>query len=220
MDPFQRFLCEHEKALKRIASHTRREHSYEDVVNEAWLMADTLAARDGIAADFGDPAFQQRLLSHLYQHLVRYTELHVRRSVRLDHAPGDGSDPGASHPLLNRLTSDDGHDPLSLLLAAEARPAAPTQANERHSLAGTYLTLLNHLGNRMPRVARHLLISRSYAYRRFADARTITANQHALLLNPPASACALRPWRRERAERIPRQLEFDFDEGLVPRLAG
>lgn len=220
MDPFQRFLREHEKSLKRIASHTRREHTYDDVVNEAWLMADTLAAREGIVVDFGDIVFQQRLLSHLYQHLVRYTELNVRRAVRLDHSPGGDADPGAAHPLSNRLTSEDSDDPLSLLLAMEAGPGPPARANEQHSQASIYLTLLNHLDNRMSRVARHLLISPSYAYRRFAIARLITANQHALLFAPPASAAALRPWRRERAERIPRQLEFDFGEGLVFRSTG
>ncbi|MET4729225.1 hypothetical protein ABIE09_003038 [Lysobacter enzymogenes] len=216
MDEFDRFVAEHQKDLKRISSHTQREHSYQDVVNEAWLMADTLATRSSISIDFGDPAFRSLLLSHLYQHLVRYTDLNVRRAVRLDHAIGDDDAPGAAHPLFNALASDDGRDPLALLLAAEAMPAPVSLANERHSLASAYLTLLDHFRNRMRCVARHLLISVSYAYRRCADARLITAHQHALLLAPPASVSALRAWRRERAIRAPRQLEFDFEEKLLP----
>ncbi|WP_123646839.1 hypothetical protein [Lysobacter enzymogenes] len=216
MEEFDRFIAEHHKDLKRIASHTLGEHSYHDIVNEAWIMADTLATRLRLPVDFGSPEFRNLLLSHLYQHLVRYTEVNVRRAIRLDHACGDDDSPGASHPLLHSLASDDGHDPLSLLLAAEARPLPPSGANEQHSLASAYLTLLDHFGNRMRRVARHLLISLSYAYRRCAHAREITVRQHALLLAPAASASSLRAWRRERAARMPRQLEFDFEEKLLP----
>ncbi|MEI2431420.1 hypothetical protein RDV84_11675 [Lysobacter yananisis] len=216
MDEFDRFICEHHKDLRRIASHTLREHSYHDVVNEAWVMANTMATRLRLPIDFGDPEFRNLLLSHLYQHLVRYTDVNVRRAIRLDHACRDDDSSGAAHPLLNSLASDDGHDPLSLLLAVEAKPLPPSEANEQHSLASAYLTLLDHFGNRMRHVARHLLISLSYAYRRCAHARQVTARQHALLLAPPAPASSLRAWRRARAARMPRQLEFDFEEKLWP----
>lgn len=59
-----------------------------DVAQKAWLMAGPLAERRGLALDFLDPDFQYLLLRHLYQVLVRYTDLHVHYGVRLNHAIG------------------------------------------------------------------------------------------------------------------------------------
>ena len=196
------------------ARHTRGEYAYDDVVSEAWLMAATVSTRKCVAVDFLDATFQQLLLSHLYQHLVRYTELNVRRAIRLDHAKQGDDEHVTVHPLVNKLASDEGNDPLSLLIAAEDRPARPSRANERHSLASAYLILLTYFDNRMSGVARHLLISTSHAYRCCARARLFTIRQHALELAPPASMAMMKPWRKRRALRAPRQMEFDFDETL------
>ena len=214
MDMFDRFVLERSGDLQRIARGTRGEREYGDVVNEAWLMARTLAAKHRIAIDFADPAFQKMLLSYLYQHLVRYTDTTIRFAVRLDHSPGQDTDRATPHPLLNMLTNGDADDPLSLLLASENRPVLPLRADEQHSLASAYLVLLKHLGNRMHSLAKHLLISPSYAYRCCAKARGLVARQHALLLMPPVTAASLKPWRRQRALRIPRQIEFDFADRL------
>lgn len=214
METFDRFVLERKQDLKRIARHTRGEHAFEDVVSEAWLMAATVSARKRIAIDYLDAAFQQLLLSHLYQHLVRYTELNVRRAVRLDHARQGDDGHEAVHPLVNKLASAERNDPLSFLIAAEDQATRPSRANERHSLASAYLILLGHFDNRMHGVARHLLISTSHAYRCCARARLLTARQHALELAPPASMAMMKPWRKRRALRAPRQMEFDFDETL------
>lgn len=214
MEAFDRFVQERKEDLRRIARHTRGECAYEEVVNEAWLMAETISARQHVPIDFLAPAFQQLLLSHLYQHLVRYTDLNVRHAIRLDHAITDDTEHGAPHPLLNVLASDEDDDPLSFLIASEEKPAHPSPANEQHSLASAYLILLGHFGNRMRSVANHLLISTSYAYRCCAKACLVTACQHALLLAPPAAISALKPWRSQRMLRTPQQLEFDFDEEL------
>ena len=130
MQTFDRFILERKDDLKRIARHTRGECTYGDVVNEAWLMAETLSARQRVSIDFLDPAFQQRLLSHLYQHLVRYTDLNVRHAIRFDHAPGNETEHGAVHPLLEMLASDGGSDPLSLLLTSEEKPVFPSRASD------------------------------------------------------------------------------------------
>lgn len=214
MEAFDQFVLARKEDLRRIARHTRGEHAYGDVVNEAWLMAETVSRRLQVPIDFLDTAFQRVLLGHLYQHLIRYTDLNVRHAVRLDQAAPGSDEATDTHPLLARLSSDDGNDPLSLLIAMEEMPHRPSRANEHHSLASAYLILLDHFGKRMRSVANHLLISTSYAYRCFAKARLRTTVQHALELAPPASMQVLKPWRRQRAERIPRQLAFDFDEKL------
>ena len=45
-------------------------------------MACNLSARKNVVVEFLNKSFQDLLISHLYQHLVRYTELNVRHAVR------------------------------------------------------------------------------------------------------------------------------------------
>ena len=158
-EPFAQFLQQQAKALQRIASATKGEHSRADVAQEAWLMAGPLAARHALTLDFLDPDFQDLLLRHLYQALVRYTELHVRYGVRLDHALGDDAEDGAAHPLMKRLTSDEGRDPLAYLLAEEERAELPDKDAPHPSLAGAWSVLLQDCRQHMPTVALRLLIS-------------------------------------------------------------
>lgn len=144
MEAFDQFVLARKEDLKRIARHTRGEHAYGDVVNEAWVMAEAVSKRLQVPIDFLDAAFQRVLLGHLYQHLVRF--LNVRHAVRLDQAAPGSDEATDTHPLL--------------------------------------------------------------------AARLRTTVQHALELPPPASMQVLKPWRGQRAVRIPRQLESDFDEEL------
>lgn len=95
---FERFVAERQRDLQRISRHTRSEYSLTEVINEAWIEAATLQ-RKGHRIDLACQPSQDLLISHLYQRLVRYTDLKVRYGMRLDHAaPGDAE--GASHWLL------------------------------------------------------------------------------------------------------------------------
>ncbi|KRG84515.1 hypothetical protein ABB34_09120 [Stenotrophomonas daejeonensis] len=210
LDPFLQFLQQCGKNLQRIANATKGEYSRADVAQEAWLLAGPLAERHGLPLDFLDPGFQDLLLRHLYQALVRYTDLHVRHGLRLDHAPGDDAEEGTAHPLMNHLTSDEGRDPLAHLLLGEERAGLPDIDAPHPSLAGAWLVLLQDCGQHMPSVAMRLLISVSWAYRCCAKARRLAREQHPIALTPPHSARQLGPWRKHRATRAPRQLEFDF----------
>lgn len=214
MDGFDDFVARYRGDLKRIAWATKGEQQYNDVVQEAWLMAKELAACDGVTADFLEPEFLKTLLSHLYQKLVRYTERNVRYASRLDHS--NSTDPGedAAHPLMNKLVGDDGRDPLSYMQAIEDAPDPALCSQYLHSLAGAYLALLNRLGNHMHAVASHLLISLSYAYRCYARARWFAARQMPLTLPMAEADFVLGPWRRMRATRAPVQLTFDFEDAL------
>lgn len=208
------FLQQQAKALRRIARATCGEHSPDDVAQEAWLLAGPLSERHGFPLDFLDTGFQDLLLRHLYQALVRYTEVHVRHGVRLDHAVGDNMEDNATHPLMNRLASDDGRDPLAHLLIGEEQSNLPDVDAPHPSLAGAWRVLLQDCGQHMPSVARRLLISDSWAYRCCARARDLARSQHPIAL-APAEAGQLGPWRKQRAWRTPRQLEFDSDSPLL-----
>lgn len=214
-DVLTQFLRSHQQDWRRISRHTRGEHSPEDVQAEAWLMLATLRSK-GVTLDLQTPDHQSLLISHLYQHLVRYTELNVRNAVRLDHAPNGEN--GEIHPLAHLLAADAHYDPVVALMHAEdqRQSALEHDLSAHRSMAAAYLYLLRCFNNQMVAVADHLMISLSYCYRRCAHARLLAIHQEAL----PATAMATDPdfipgaWRHFRLLRTPVQLSFDFDSDM------
>lgn len=210
---FDRFVARRKKDLRRIASHTRGEHEFSDVVSEAWLLSQTMSLAAAEGFDLDQPSAQQRLLSHLYQHLVRYTELNVRHAVRLDHAVPGGEDDDC-HPLMRALVSDDGRDPLAELIARDDATLHDGHVDGHGSLAAAYVLLLRRFDNRMRDVAAHLLISESWAYQRCARARELAIWQRSVPTCSRDERFVPGPWRAYRLRRTPMQLAFDFDEEL------
>ncbi|MGC0042836.1 hypothetical protein [Ralstonia pseudosolanacearum] len=212
---FERFVVQRKKDLQRIARHTGGEHQLTDVLHEAWIMAANLQAPNGTHLDLENAACQEKLLSHLYQHLVRYTEQNVRRAIRLDHAaPGHDLDDDV-HPLTYLLISDEGQDPLGELIERETTSALDADLDAHGSLAAAYVHLLRHFDNRMSAVANHLLISRSYAYHCCAKARQLAAHLQHIPIPVSNESRVPGPWRSFRLRRIPVQLSFDFDDELL-----
>ena len=212
-DAFQQFTVRRKKNLQSIARATRGEYRFEDVVNEAWIMASSLQTSDGRPLDLSDMDSQRRLLSYLFQHLVRYTEKKVRNAVRLDHAPKGSEHDGDAHPLAYLLVSNDGRDPLGELLEQEADSALESGLCAHGSLAAAYVYLLRRFRNNMSAVADHLRIARSYAYRRCANARWLVTHVTHIPI-PIVEHFMLGPWRSFRLRRPHVQLAFDFDDEL------
>jgi len=212
-DAFQRFVVQRKKDLERIARATRGDYRFGDVVNEAWLMASRLQTKEGEPLNLSDADCQHRLLSHLYQHLVRYTEQKVRNAVRLDHAPKGSEDDGNAHPFAYLLVSDEGRDSVDELIARETDSALESGLEAHGSLAAAYVYLLRRFGNNMAAVADHLRISRSYAYRCCASARWLAMHM-AHIPVPIVEHLMLGPWRSFRLRRPHVQLAFEFDDEL------
>jgi len=214
-DALGHFLLTQHKALQRIAHSTRREYELSDVRSEAWLIATQMHGK-GIAIDLLKPADQELLISHLYQYFERSTETRVRYAVRLDHGRGaDGDD--APHPLMNKLVSGEGSDPLAQLLRKEEAAQPTGDIDPRASQAGAYVHLLRHFDNRMDDVASHLLISLSWCYRRCARARLFAERQRQIPAPAAPRNDAFFPeaWRRFRQTRSPVQLPLDFSIDLA-----
>ena len=84
---FERFLRSCRAALRRISAHTRGEHSVSDVEGEAWLLAEELRLEKGLTPEFGCRDYQEKIISFLYQKLVRYSEVNVRCQTQLKCEP-------------------------------------------------------------------------------------------------------------------------------------
>lgn len=207
-ETFARFAAARKRKFRQISAATQGEATADDVENEAFILAAELTSK-GTVLDLDNLQHQDLLIAHLYQRLVRYTEVHVRHAVRLDHSP-DGEEDQA-HPLMNRLAADEHFDPAMAIIRDEAAlPMAP-DPEPHESLAAAYVHLLRRFDNRMKDVADHLLISLSYCYRRCSHAKVLAVHQWPLPAPAKVTAFVPSAWRRFRLLREPLQLAFDFN---------
>jgi len=211
-EAFQRFVSTTRQRFKSIAWKTDNEYTPEDIEGEAWLMAPVVAEKLGVALNFDDSFFQDRLVAFLYNELTTYGETVVRHAVKLDRHI-DGEEVSIDdHPAMRKLVASEFSDPLQHLIAAEEATTEPREHEPHESRAGAYLHLLRRFDNRMKEVADHLLISSSYCYFRYNEALAMVQRQLPL----PAeglisdSAGGPKPWRPFRAVRLWVQVEFDF----------
>jgi len=214
---FETFLRSCRPALKRISAHSRGEYELSDVEAQAWVLAEELRLKKGTIPDFGCAEYQQMIISHLYVHIVRRSELNVRYAIRLDHACGDTCEDGP-HPLLAKLAADEQSEPLVILLAREeAASDGKAEPAAYESPAAAYLQLLQRFDNRMLDLANHLLISRSWCYNRVNVALSLATRQWPLPKDAFAVADGLDPrtWRKFRAVRCRRGPMPDTEEPLL-----
>lgn len=198
LSEFKIFISQHKSKLTSIAYRTFGEYELADVINEAWLTARAIEQTEGIVADFLNLEFQSKLLGHVYNKLIKFTEKNIRYAIKLDHAP-EGLDSDEGHPLQYKLAIDEDYSPLTQLINNESESSQEQEIPDKHSLAGAYLTLLRHFDNRMIAVADHLLISVSHAYRCCANVRRMTETQRHLTWYAQDNSELPRPWRRSRA---------------------
>jgi hypothetical protein len=215
---FQRFAHKNRSKFKQISSASGREHSVGDVENDSFVIAFEVAARDGREIDFDDPDFQERVITFLYQRLVKYTDKKVRKAVRLD-KPIDGEDISADdHPALREWVITSGStDPLQELILLEESASTARQPNPHASRASAYVHLLQQFNNSMREVAQHLLISLSYCYLRVNEAKRLVELQAELPQTVEDASFKARTWRPFQLKMPRVQLELDLRQ---PCLAG
>ncbi len=211
-EAFQRFVKAYRPRFKAIAGATKGEYTPEDIEGEAWLMAPIVAQKKGLALDFDDPFFQDRLAAFLYKELTQFAETVIRYAVKLDKQI-DGEDFAVDdHPAMRKLAASDFCDPLQHLIAAEEATDEPREHEPHESRAGAYVHLLRRFDNRMREVAQHLLISRSYCYFRYNEALAMVQQQLPLPGAGLATDSAKNPksWRAFRQVRRWVQMELDL----------
>jgi hypothetical protein len=213
---FGRFASARAADFRRIARASRGESSPDDVAQEAWILAADIGQRRGRPLDLDDPRDADLLVRCLHNECVKYTERVVRHAVRLDHA-ARGDEERGNHWLNDRLASDGGAHPLSLLEDAEAAAPDPVEPDAYQSPAAGWLRLLQRFDQRMADVAAFLMISASWCYTCCRHARHQAATQwplpHGLSVGEDDSA--LRAWRTFKldprfAGECEGQLAFDY----------
>lgn len=110
-----------------------------------------------------DKAIARCEISHLYNHLVRYTDRKVRTAARLE-APIGAWKVEDQPSLGSLLPGDSGLQPLTILIQREEQARERTEADVPDSMVRGYVRLLGKF-HTMRAVANHLLISVSHAYR-------------------------------------------------------
>lgn len=210
-DTFQKFVKQRKSDLERIARRTSGEHEFQDVEGEAFVMAADIGRRRGYDIDWSSEPDQKLVLAYVFQKLVHYEERNVRFAVRLDKSVED-EDGEFVHPLVRRLASDGGRDPLARLIEREDNEA--WRARKRYCLATAWIRMLEHFDGRMLSVADHLLVSLSHAYRCHRKAVRLTSTQSPMPGKTMPASLMPGPWRTFRILRTPEQLTFDFQEQL------
>ena len=90
------------------------------------------------------------------------------------------------------------------------------KSRRAESLAAAWLRLIQHFDQDMADMPRHLLISRSWAYRCVQRASELALCQRHLS-GALVDTSLPRPWRRFKLCRVPVQLTLDFeDHALLP----
>jgi hypothetical protein len=201
---FLQFAKKYRQKFKQIASATKQEFAPDDVQIEAWILIEERELGEA-SIHLHDPQDIDRLFALLYVKLVKNAERKIRNSVRLDHySYGDSED--EVHPLMNKLAASGDTQPLEILLAREAAIDLLNEPESHESRAAAYLYLLQYHHNKMKCVADHLLISLSYCYFRFNEAREMARTQCVLpdTIGKSSGAFFPGPWRTFRLARIER----------------
>lgn len=209
---FEQFVERSQKNMQRIARATHGAYQFDDVRQEAWLLAYDLCAKGKIDRALRDEESRQVLLSHLYQKLVRYTDQRLRGAISLDPLVEYGDDETCA--LLDLLASDSRDNPLDELIQREDMQAGKQEPDAHHSVASAWVHLVRRFENDMAKVAQHLLISLSHTYRCYARAKYFAVHQQPAPIAVGNINFLPGPWRRFRLQRTQVQLSFAFDDEL------
>jgi hypothetical protein len=155
-DAFLAFVQLKRAKLRYIASSTCGEHTVDDVMGEAWLIADRISRKRGFDVDFGNADDQETVLAWLFNELVRFADKHTRYAVRLD-KDWDQEDAGAAVEALSRfLIAPEAFDPAVAHELDDARQERMAVVKHSYSQAVAYLILLERFRWDMDDLADHL----------------------------------------------------------------
>ncbi|WP_157275719.1 hypothetical protein [Pelomonas sp. Root1444] len=166
MDPFQAFAIQRRADFRRIARQTEGEHTAEDVENQAWLIAASIAAKRGYAVNFSLRIDQELVLAWLHNELVKYADKQVRYAVKLDRDWDTDDAAERADSLAHLLAAPAITDPAVQLLQREEVSSFLVLARHSYSQAAAYGILLDRFNHDPTELATYLCIVTSTLYDR------------------------------------------------------
>lgn len=153
------FLASRCADLRKIASRTCGDHTFDDVCGEVWLVANDIARKRGLAIDFLNADDQELILSWLHCRLVRFAEKSVRFAVKLDRDWDTEDAESAMNALARLLTAPEQFDPLVKMQAEEDRFSPLALIQHSYSQASAYVILLHRFDWDLEALAEHLRLA-------------------------------------------------------------
>ncbi|MBT2748644.1 MULTISPECIES: hypothetical protein [unclassified Lysobacter] len=192
---FHHFVQLRKSDLKRIARGTNGELDYDDLVQEAWLVALEISTKRAQPFRFLNPDDQDTLLAWLHSRLVKYANKVVRFAVKLGN--GDDEDRETLGAMLTRMLSAPiESDPQMRLLAAEGRNELLAKIQRSYSQAAAYALLLVRLDWDFEGLAALLWIQTATVKDRIKRIGLIARVQSSLFDGIEEIEPAFIPWRK------------------------
>lgn len=155
-DPFTDFTRSRSSDLRRIASQTRGEQTFDDVCQEAWLIIVQIHTKRGEPLDLYSTIDQDEILGWLYNEVVKFPDKSIRYAVKLD-KDWDSGDPDALINILERfLAAPEESDPLVQMLREEDQFDPLSLVTQSYSQTAAYIILLQRFNWNLQLLANHL----------------------------------------------------------------
>lgn len=208
--PLEQFLLARHADIGRIRAINRMV-DVEEIVNQAWLLAQDIGGERGAPIDYSSARDQELLIQALKDFFLGSETWHHHYAISLDHWTNkDGEDEGAS-PLLIKLSEDRSLDPPTLLeVLEEESPEKPEQGFD-YSEASAYVALLERCDHDFPAMAKYLRLSVQSCRCRCDRACLAARRQWPVPLNPLFHFIP-NPWRIRPG--VPIQCFFAFETQL------
>jgi len=181
--PIHSFIKQRRDDIKRIIRISAGQNETNEIINQAWLIAQELQEERGFLIDFSLPNDQELILQKLHRYFLT-AERHYRHAIRLDHWVNEEGDDQVVHPLLIKLSEERSVDPLILLESIEESLPEPDELKFDYSQASAYIGLLNQCDRNLEAMASYLAVSVEGCRIRCAKAESVARRQWPIPISP------------------------------------
>jgi hypothetical protein len=196
MHRFEGFVRDRRSDLRRISNATQGEMEVDDLVSEAWLLAEEIADRSGEPFDFSNPAHQEQLLSWMGARFVKFADKTVRYAIKLDRGWDDAEDLSAGAALAKALSGPESDDPLVRALSFDRAEEMMAAVRGSYSQAAAYVILLSRVEWEIGDLADLLWVGRDTARRRLGRSVETLSAQPSCFDGVDEIPTDFQPWQR------------------------
>ncbi len=169
---------------------------FDDLVQEAWVVAIEIGASMEEPFDFSNLEHQEHLLAKMYVRFVRYAEKTVRYAVKLDRGWEDPGEDTVGAALSRVLSSPDADDPLVRGVLEDQAAELMDMVRGSYSQAAAYVILLTRVEWDLGDLADLLWVGRDTVRRRLGRAAAWVAVQPSCFDGVEAIPEDFQPWQR------------------------